>query len=90
MPAPLDRALVLQTLAGYAEVNRITAAERCQRLQTVTDREALETFAALYETWKRSGALAGGDREALARRKLEYKIRLRQAFETLARAKGLL
>ncbi len=37
MPAPRDRALLLQTLAGYTEVNRITAAERCQRLQTITN-----------------------------------------------------
>ncbi len=86
----LDRDLLLQTLAGYAEVNKITAAERRARLKTMTDAEAREIFESLYETWKRSGQLAGGNWEALARRKIEYKIQIRRAFESLAKAKGLI
>lgn len=86
----LDRDIVLQTLAGYAEVNKITAAERRARLKTMTDAEAREMFESLYETWKRSGQLAGGNWEALARRKIEHKIQIRRAFESLAKAKGLI
>ncbi len=90
VPPKLDRDILLQTLAGYAEVNRITDAERRARLKTMTDAEAREIFASLYETWKRSGKLAGGNWEALARSKIEHKIRVRQAFEALARRNNLI
>ncbi len=86
----LDRDIVLQTLAGYAEVNKITAAERDARLKMMTDAEAMSIFASLYETWKRTGKQAGGNWEALASWKLEQKIRTRKAFEVFARAKGLI
>ena len=90
MASKLDREITLQTLKGYAIVNQITEAERRARLKTMTDAEALEIFASLYNTWKRTGKQAGGDWEALARRRLEHKIRMRQAFEALARYKGLI
>ncbi|MBI3359671.1 MAG: hypothetical protein HY023_00995 [Chloroflexi bacterium] len=90
MPPKLDRDILLQTLAGYAEVNKITEATRRAQLKTMTDAEAREIFASLYETWKRTGQQAGGNWEAIARRKLEHKIGMRQAFEALARRKGLI
>jgi hypothetical protein len=80
----LNRDILLQTLAGYAE------AERRARLRTMTDAEALAIFAALYETWKRTGKQAGGDWEAVACRNLESKLKLRQAFQQVARSKGLI
>lgn len=86
----LDRDILLQTLAGYAEVNKITAAERDARMKTMTDAEAMRIFVSLYETWKRTGKQAGGNWDALARWKLEQKIQIRKAFETFARAKGLI
>src|SRR5687767_1920299 len=86
----LNRDLLLQTLAGYREVNRITEAERRSRLQTLTDAEALDIFNALYMAWQHSGRNAGGDWETLAREKLEHKIQVRRAFEALARHKGLI
>ena len=89
-PSKLNREVLLQTLAGYREVNRLTDEERQARLQTLTDAEAREMFDALYADWQRSGQRAGGDWEALAREKLEHKIQVRRAFEALARRKGLL
>jgi hypothetical protein len=85
----LDRDILLQTLAGYAQVNRFTAAERRARLKRMTDAKSLAVVASLCETWTRSGRQAAGNREALARRELEHKLQLRQAFEALARSKGL-
>ncbi|MEK7278181.1 MAG: hypothetical protein AAB427_12595, partial [Chloroflexota bacterium] len=75
---------------GYAEVNKITAAERDARMKTMTDAEAMRIFVSLYETWKQTGKQAGGNWDALARWKLEQKIQIRKAFETFARAKGLI
>lgn len=90
MPSKLDRETVLQFIKGYMAVNEFTDVERRARLKTMTDEEARKIFASLYETWKRTGKHAGGDWEALARRKLEHKIQLQQAFEILARHKGLI
>ena len=85
----LDRDILLQTLAGYAEVNKITEAERRARLKTMTDAAAREIFASLYETWKQSGKRAAGDWEALARHRIEHHLRVRQALEVLAKNTGL-
>lgn len=89
-PTKLNREILLQTLAGYREVNRITEAERRSRLETLTDAEARGMFAALYADWQRSGQRAGGDWEVMAREKLESKVQVRRAFEALARLKGLI
>ena len=88
--AKVDRDILLKTLAGYEEVNRITTSERRARLKSMTPQESMEIFVALYETWEKSGKKSGGDWEAIKRRKLEDKIRLRRAFETLALKKGLI
>ncbi|MBM4425041.1 MAG: hypothetical protein FJ030_16960 [Chloroflexi bacterium] len=89
MPPKLDRDLLRQTLAGYAEVNRITEAERRARLKTMTDAESRVIFDDLCATWERLGK-SGGDWERVNRWRIEQKIALRQAFERLARAKGLI
>jgi tRNA nucleotidyltransferase/poly(A) polymerase len=88
--AKLDRDLLLQTLAGYAEVNRITEAERRERLKAMTDAEARRIFASLYDTWQRSGKNAGGDWARLAQHRLEHHLRVRAAFEALAKRRGLI
>lgn len=90
MASQLDRETLLKTLRGYAEVNAITEAERRARLANITSAESWEIFASLYEAWERTGKRAGGDWEALAHRRLEEAVALRQAFERLARHKGLI
>jgi len=84
----LDRDILLQTLAGYAEVNKITAAERAARLKTMTDAEARAIFDDLCAGWDQTKH--DGNWESINRRRLEQKIALRRAFEKLARAKGLI
>lgn len=86
----LDKEILLKTLRGYAEVNKITEAELRKSLPNVTRVESWATFEALYEFWERTGQQAGGDWEALAKQKLAEQIALRQAFEKAARAKGLI
>ncbi len=86
----LDRELVLQTLAGYAEVNKVTEAERRARLETMTDAEARAIFDDLTAGSDRSTRDDGSDWRRLDRWRIEQKIAVRRAFERLARAKGLL
>ena len=45
----LDRKIVLKTLRGYAEVNRITEAERRVLLTNITDDQAMQIFHNLNE-----------------------------------------
>jgi len=90
MTSRLDRETLLKTLRGYAEVNAITEAERRARLSKMTSAESWAIFTSLHETWEQLGKQAGGNWEALARRRLEEAIALRQAFEKLARHKGLI
>jgi len=89
MASQLDRETLLQTLRGYAEVNAITEAERRAQLAKMTSAESWAIFASLYAAWERTGKQAGGDWEALARRRLEEAVAVRKAFEKLARHKGL-
>lgn len=87
---PLDRDLVRKTMAGYAEVNRITDAERRARLATITDEEAWREYAELYRTWTMMGQRADGSWEEIEADRLAEKIALRTAFTSLAKALGLL
>jgi hypothetical protein len=89
MVPKLDREILRQTLAGFAEVNKITEAERRARLKTMTDAEARAIFDDLCASWERLGK-GGGDWERVNRWRIEQKINVRQAFERLARAKGLI
>ena len=86
----LNKDLVRQTLRGYAEVNEIASAERAAALAQITRRENWAIFNILYDTWKRTGQRADGNWEALAEQRLAEAIALRQAFETVARQRGLL
>lgn len=89
MQTKLDRDIVLQTLAGYAEVNKITEAERRARLKTMTDAQARAVYDDLCAIWDRAGDRNGNWRR-LNQRRIEQKIRVRQSFERLARTKGLI
>lgn len=86
----IDRDILLQTLRGFAEVNKIAAAERRAALEKMTRAESWATFNALYEAWPHMGKQAGGDWEALAAQRLADHISLRQKFEAVARHKGLI
>ncbi len=85
MPTKLNREVVLQTLRGYAEVNRITAAERRVRLQCMSDEEALANFDRLCEGVVE---LDADERQRLMPLRLEHHFKVREAFAKMARARG--
>jgi hypothetical protein len=85
----MNKVDVLETLAGYARANEIVARERAERLARLSQQEALELARDLEASWEAAtSAHAGLDR--LDSWRLETKLRLRQAFEAMARARGLL
>jgi len=90
MTPVINRDILLQTLRGYSEVNRITEAERQAHLAHLTSTEAWAEFKSLYAIWLQTGRQAGGDWAALSERKLEEALVLRKAFATLAQRKGLI
>jgi hypothetical protein len=85
MHTKLNREVVLQTLRGYAEVNRITEAERRMRLQHMSDAEALANFDRLCEGVVE---LDAEERERLMPLRLEHHFKVREAFAKMARARG--
>ena len=86
----IDKEILLQTLRGYAEVNKITEAENRQRLAVLTHEQSQKIFEMLYDVWERTGKKAGGNLEALRAQDLEAHIEVRKAFEALALHKGLI
>ena len=84
----LDRDILLQTLAGYAAVNRITEAERRARLRVLTDAEAQAIFDDLYSSSTLAEQGHSEEWARLDRWRIEAKVELRRAFERLARAQG--
>ena len=86
--ANLDREILLQTLRGYAAVNRITQSEHRSHWKELTTQESLEVFTRPFETWVCTGKQARGDQEALAQQRLQDHQRVRQAFEALAKKHG--
>lgn len=84
----LDAAIVRQTLAGFAEVNRLSAAERRARLWDMSDADARRIFDDLVATheWFQGD---GPGWERLSRARIEQKLSLRLAFKRLARSRGL-
>jgi hypothetical protein len=85
MPTKLNREIILQTLSGYEEVNRITDAEREARLRYMTDEEALANFDRLCEGVVE---LDAHERARLMPLRLEHHFRLRDAMAKLAKATG--
>ena len=83
---PLDPELVRKTMAGFEEVNRITAAERRERLRTMTDAEARAIFDDLCATWLVFRRNQTGDIERVNVRRLKEKIAARRTFAQRAKA----
>jgi hypothetical protein len=86
--ARLDREIVLQTLRGYTEANRITQAERRSRLIHQSSQESLAIFTELYKAWEQTGQMSSGDRKKISKSRLDAHICLREAFHTLAKYQG--
>lgn len=86
---PLDRDLVRKTMAGYAELNRITDAETEAHLATMTEEDGWREFDALYSSWKQLRERNEGSWDEIEAERLQGHIELRKAFAALARALGL-
>ncbi len=84
--AELTRAILLQTLAGFEEVNRITERERRERLKTMTDAEARAIFDDLCAT---GYALAKFRTKSIPEElRLKHLIEVRKVFARLSQAMG--
>jgi len=82
----IDREILLQTLRGFEEVNRITNLERQSRLRALTDDEARTIFDDLCQDMV---ALIGSeDQTTLANHRLQHHLRVREAMVKLAQARG--
>lgn len=85
----LERAVLLESLAGHAAANEVIAQERAERLARLAPGEALEMARDLEASWEVTlSAQEGLDRLELWR--LETKLKVRRAFEAMARERGLL
>jgi hypothetical protein len=78
----LDRDIISQSMQGYAEVNRITEAERRGRLKQRTKDESLALFSELYRTWEISGKKKS--RRVYTWRRDEEFITLRRLLDQIA------
>jgi Ser/Thr protein kinase RdoA (MazF antagonist) len=81
----LNRDLLKQTLRGYAEVNRITEAERRARLKRMTDHEARAIFEGLYQGVYE---LTSEERARLMPLRVAHHLKVRQAMRRLAVKRG--
>ena len=79
--ARLNREILLQTLRGYAEVNRITDAEQRARLKQMTDEEARAIFDGLCQDYQE---MSGKENARLASFRLAHHLKVREAMERLA------
>lgn len=86
-----NKQLIRETMAGYAAAAEVIEQERIERLRRLTDEEARADYAALVNIHRLFRNEA--DREGLERLDnwhLQEKIALRQVFEKVARAGGLI
>ncbi len=81
----LDREIVLQTIRGYEEVNRITESERISRLKEMTVQESFRNFRELYQVWVKVGSRLGGNLARLDQRRLEETLVLREKLNEVSR-----
>ena len=77
----LDKEIVLQTLRGYAEVNRITEAERREWLRNLSDDEAKQIFDDLNDSVPE---MTAEENSRLAHFRLKHHLEVRKAMEILA------
>lgn len=85
MKTKLNREIVLRTMRGYAEVNRITEAERRARLQHMTDAEARAIFEGLRFPVHEMEA---DERARLMPLRLAQHRKVREAMQRLAARRG--
>lgn len=81
----LDKEIVLKTLRGYAEVNRITEAERREHLRNLTVEQAKQIFDNLNSDVPE---LSGEENLLLTDFRLNHHLKVRKAMELLARKNG--
>ena len=79
---------IAQMVEGYARADAFIEQERMDRLARLTPEEARAEFDALVESWE-ARPVKGEGLERLEMWRVETLIAVRQAFERLARAKGL-
>jgi len=85
----MDKAVIREMLAGYAAANAVIERERAEWLADLTQERALEIARDLEASWEASAASHEG-LDRLEPWRLEAKLKVRRAFEALARARGLL
>ena len=81
----LDKEIVLKTMRGFAEVNRITEAERRERLKTMTEDQAKQIFDDLNIGVTE---MTEGEKSRLADFRLKHHLKVRKAMEMLAHSNG--
>jgi hypothetical protein len=82
----IDREILLRTLRGYEEVNRITNLEKRLRLRALTDDEARAIFDGLCQDMVK--LIGSEDQTTLANLRLQHHLRVREVMVKLAQAKG--
>lgn len=81
----LDKEIVLKTLRGYAEVNRITEAERRKYLRNLTEVQARQIFNDLNTNVP---GMSDKENSCLAHFRIRHHLQVRKAMELLARKNG--
>ncbi|OQX60930.1 MAG: hypothetical protein B5M51_09405 [Anaerolinea sp. 4484_236] len=80
----LNRESVLKTLRGFEEVNRITEAERRERLANMTDEEARAIFDDLNQSIEE---LTPEEKKRLELFRLEHHLKVRKAMAKMGKAR---
>lgn len=86
----LDPVVLREALAGYAIANEFMEAELIQQLASMTDDEARAIDRDLYAFWAGLPAWTREGLERLEPLQLESLLAARQAFERMAKARGVL
>ncbi len=84
-----NKQLIRETIAGYAAAAEIIEQERIERLPELTVQQSWAEFESLVEFGQR---LQGdpASLEVFELRRVEGHVRMRQIFDKLARARGLI
>jgi 2'-5' RNA ligase len=86
----ISKEIFLKKLRRDPSVGEITEAEMREWLPHITSAESWAIFDELYNTWQRSNQETKEEEEARRAEDLESHIKVRKAFEALARHKGLI
>ena len=86
----IDREVLLKKLRDPQAAKEISETELRELLPTMTSAEGWAIFDELYDTWQRTNQETPEEREARRAQDLETHIKVRKAFEALARHKGLI